>query len=95
MQVKHYRIKIYHHHHNEESPVVNCLVSLNDPPKIDKSPGEDDWFDNVREKIEKQLETDLKQGVEAILEHYKPLTPQRPVVKPIFDDCSWTIEEEP
>lgn len=96
MQIKKYRIKIYRHRDNEESLIVNCSVSLNDPPKIDKCAGEDAWFDEVRERIEKQLENDLKHGgVEAILKHYKPRTPQRPVVKPIFDDCSWTIEEEP
>jgi hypothetical protein len=96
MQTKHYRIKIYRHRDNAESLVVDCPVSLSDLPKIDKFAGEDAWFDNVRERIEKQLENDLKLGgAEAILKYYKPRTPQRPVVNPIFDDCSWTIEEEP
>jgi len=95
MKSKHYKIKIYRHHNNEWQQVVECPVSLIDPPKIEKSAGEDAWFDERRDMIEKTLEADLRTGgVEAVLKRYKPLNPQRPVVKAIFDDFSWTVEEE-
>ena len=47
------RIKIYRHHDDTEDMVGNCLVNLNDPPKIydcKPDPGED-----VREVIEETL----------------------------------------
>lgn len=95
MKSKHYRIKIYRHRDNEWEQIMECSVSLTDSPKINKPAGEDRWFDERRDTIEKQLESDMKAGgVDTLLRRYKPRTPQRPVGPEIFDDFSWTIEED-
>jgi hypothetical protein len=96
MEIKNYQIKIYRHYDNEVRQVADCSVKLTIPPKIEKCTGEN-LPNNVREAIEATLETELKLpppngGAEAILNHYKPLTPQHPVGGPIVDDYSWTIE---
>ncbi len=96
MEIKNYKIKIYRHYDDEVRKVADCSIKLTIPPKIEKCTGEN-FPDNVREHIEATLESELKLpppsgGVDAVLKHYKPLTPQRPVVSPIVDDYSWTIE---
>lgn len=103
MEIKNYQIKIYRHHDNEVRKVAGCSVKLTIPPKIDKCTGES-FPNDVREVIEATLESELKLpppngGVEAILKHYKPLTPQHPVGGRIVQingvDYSWTVEEVP
>jgi len=96
MESKNYRIKIYRHYENEVIQVSECSLKLTIPPRIDKCTGEN-FPNDIREIIEARLEKEMKLphpngGVEAILRHYKPLTPQRPVVSPIADHYSWTIE---
>jgi hypothetical protein len=96
MEIKNCQIRIYRHYDNEARKVADCSVRLTVPPKIDKCTGEN-FPDDIREIIEATLESELKlsplnEGVEAILKHYKPLTPQHPVGGPIVDDYSWTIE---
>jgi len=99
IEIKNYQIKIYRHCGNEVRKVADCSVRLTIPPKIDKCTGEN-FPNNVKEIIEATLESELKVpppngGVEAVLKHYKPLTLQHPVGRPIVDDYSWTIEEVP
>jgi hypothetical protein len=96
MKTKNYQIKIYLHYDNEVRKVADCSIKLTIPPKIEKCTGEN-FPDNVREAIEATLESELKHsppngGVEAVVKHYKPLTPQHPVGGRIVDDYSWTIE---